>query len=61
MNNLGISLGSGIANLPSGVTLATATNAQLRSSNGSYVRIAPSGIELGSTSELYVNMNNFKL
>lgn len=61
MNDLGISLGSGIANLPSGVTLATATNTQLRSSNGSYVRIAPSGIELGSTSELYVNMNNFKL
>lgn len=54
MNNDGITVGSGVD--------VTSTTSALRSnSNGSYVRIAPSGIELGSAAELYVNMNNFKL
>jgi hypothetical protein len=55
MNNTnGITIGSGSVN----ITSATPT---LRASNGSYVRIAGTGIDLGSLANLYINSNNFKL
>ena len=59
MNDNGITLGSGSID----VTLPTTGNNgnNLRASSGSYVRIADSGIELGSLADLYINTNNFKL
>jgi hypothetical protein len=62
MNDNGITLGASNG----GINLATATKEDLRdhfstTSNGSYVRIADSGIELGSLADLYVNTDNFKL
>ena len=53
MNNQGITIGSGSID----VTSPTST---LRSgNNGSYVRIASSGIDIGSSADLYINSNNF--
>jgi len=55
MNQQGFTVGSGGVNV-------TSTTAALRNlTNGSYTRIAPEGIELGSLANLYVNMDNFKL
>ena len=50
MNNKGITLGSGID--------LTQTTENLRSGNGSYVRISGGGIDVGSGADLYVNTNN---
>ena len=41
-----------------GITLGTGTNPI---TNGSYVKISGTKVEIGSLGELYVNMNNFKL
>lgn len=72
INQNGITLGHGLGS----VNIGTASAANLRSAldrsvkeaqtnnsavTGSYVRIANDGIELGSTAELYINTNNFKL
>lgn len=53
MNNQGITIGNSI-----NVTNDTST---LRNGSGSYVRIAPTGIDIGSLANLYINTNNFKL
>jgi hypothetical protein len=53
MDNYGVTVGSGVT-----VTNATST---LRNGSGSYVRIAPTGIDIGSLANLYINTNNFKL
>jgi hypothetical protein len=61
MNLNGLTMGHGLGS----VNIGTATAAQLRagvqSTGGSYVRIAYDSIELGSTANLYINTNNFKL
>lgn len=71
-DSIGFATGSGnnisaiLMNGTNGVTIGsgvdvTDTTNHLRSTNGSYVRIAPTGIDLGSTADLYINTNNFKL
>lgn len=64
MNSKGVTLGSD----DGGIDLANSTKEQLRDyfneankAHGSYVRVAPEGIELGSMADLYVNTSNFKL
>lgn len=62
MNAHGFTVGSGFTN----TNLATADNETLRDAvsggdKGSYVRINPEGIELGSLADLYINTDNFKL
>ena len=62
MNAHGFSVGSGFTN----TNLATADRETLREAvagndKGSYVRIDPDGIELGSLAGLYINTDNFKL
>ena len=53
MNDKGVTIGSGVD--------VTETTNNLRNTSGSYVRVAPTGIDLGSTADLYINTNNFKL
>ena len=53
MDNNGISIGSGI----NGIDLTQATN-QL---SGSFVRIASTGIDIGSNGHLFIDTTNFKL
>ena len=55
MNNNGITVGSG-SNLD-----LRKSKGELRTSGGSYVRIAADGIDIGSLSHLYVNTTNFIL
>lgn len=55
MNNNGITVGSG-SNLD-----LRKSKGELRTSGGSYVRIAADGIDIGSLSHLYVNTTNFKI
>ena len=62
MNDKGLTLASSKGN----INLATSTTEQLRNhfettSNGSFVRVAADGIELGSLADLYINTDNFKL
>ena len=64
MNNNGLTLGS--QNTNGAIDIANADSTTLRShfnstSNGSYVRVAPTGIEIGSLGDLYINTDNFKL
>ena len=60
MNSIGITLGSGvnvtetIGNLNTAVATAIANGTV-----GSYVRITPSGVYIGSSGELYINTTNF--
>ena len=48
-----------------GITIGSGTNVNFinmkTNATGSYVRIASSGIEFGTTSDIYFNTNNFKL
>ena len=65
MNNNGVTIGSS----DGGIDLANSTSTQLKTyfdntsnaDRGSYVRVAASGVEIGSLADLYVNTNNFKL
>ena len=65
MNDNGITIGSS----DGGIDLANSTSTQLKTyfdntsnaDRGSYVRVAASGVEIGSLADLYVNTNNFKL
>lgn len=62
MDQNGFTVGSGFTN----TNLATSSKEDLRAAvdggdKGSYVRINPEGIELGSLADLYINTDNFKL
>ena len=62
MNDNGLTLGS----TNGGIDLANSTTEQIRAhcnatSGESYVRVSSDGIELGSSANLYVNTNNFKV
>lgn len=61
MNYNGLTFGNGLGSVNIGTASNSALRSGVQSSGGSYVRISHSGIELGSTSELYINTNNFKL
>lgn len=59
MDDAGITLGSGNVD----ITLPTTGNngINLRATSASYVRIAASGIDIGSQSDIYINTKNLKL
>ena len=62
MNDKGVTIGSGSIDVTQDTgTGASGETGTLRASSGSYVRVAATGIDIGSLADLYINTDNFKL